>query len=68
MIQAKEAVAGKVDPAIKRKIEQVAEAEGETVSEIVRRGMKHYVEANPHRYAVLGKQDFVGKMLDDLER
>ena len=68
MIQAKEAVAGKVDPNIKHKIEQVARAEKETVSEIVRRGMKHYVEANPDRYAVLGKKDFVTKMLEDMER
>lgn len=68
MSPAKEAVAAKVEPEIKRKIEKVADEAGESVSQIGRRGLIHYVRTNPDGFGALGWTDETKRMMEDLEK
>ena len=63
----KEAVNGRVEPAIKQAVTDVAAEADVTVSEIVRRAVRNYIENNPDGYAALGEADLVRQILEDLE-
>ena len=63
----KKAVNGRVNPAIKQAVTEVAAEADVTISEIVRRAVRNYIENNPDGYAALGEVDMVRQMMEDLE-
>lgn len=63
----KAAIAGRVDPDVKQKIDLVADEEGVAQSEIVRRAVKRYIETNADKYECLPPTGYVDQMLFDLE-